>query len=468
MLRIALAGTLLWGVNAAAAELPDVGIVGLHQSGLDLDRQAELARELVGFIDSTGQARGLLPEQIAGTVRGRERILLEEGLLGPGRAKLDAAVGLYNQAQPEAALGLLGEALFELERAYPGVASIDDLWRAHLYMGSSKMQLGQEGAEDFAAAASLAPSRAPDAARFPPNVVEAYAAVQAAGAAVPTTLTITVTSAVPVIVDGIDRGKAPVTVEGMHPGVHHIVVEGPKGSRGYKRLLIPNPTPAAPGAPTGGEGSEGAAPFEGAKDPAAAEPVKMEVSVVLEEPFLGTPGPSRREREAQTASLYRALGTRASDVEYLLLGGVDGDSLHMQLYHAPSDTFSRSIAVPFTEWAGDEAVTTMPLLLNLIDKDGTLKATDDHVVPLDIGVNVGLASLLLDPPVPLPFGDTKSARGPKDGRKRGGLIVGIVAGAAVAGLAGGGVYFATRGGTGSGSTTTNPGTAESGTIIIDF
>jgi hypothetical protein len=195
---------------------------------------------------------------------------------------------------------------------------------------------------------------------------------------------------------------------------------------------------------------------------------EIAVDVVLEEPFLGTAGASRRERAEQTASLYRALGTRASEVEYVLLGGVDGEKLYLQLYHAPSDAFSRAVEVPYQEWADDEVVAALPLLLNLIGKDGALASTDPAAVPLDIGANSALASLLLDPPAPQALGGDSGRS--KDGKKRGGLVLGLVAGAAVVGLAGGGVYLATQGGGGGSSTTTTTGTPvlSSGTIVIDF
>ncbi len=404
---------------------------------------------------ASGKVRGLSAPQVAGTVTGRERIVLEEGLLGPGRAKLKAAQDLYHQAQPAAAISLLGESVFQLERAFPGTASVDDLWTAHLYRGSANLQLGVDGTEAFEAAVALAPDRSPDPAKFPPDVVSSYGAALERLRSMPTHLTVNVTSAVPVVVDGVGRGAAPARAEGLLPGVHHVVVAGYKGSRGYRRLVVKAPEPPKPPE----EGLEGEA---SALAPAAVP--ELAIDVVLEEPFLGTPGASRRERAAQTASLYRALGTRASDVEYVLLGGVDGESLYLQLYHAPSDSFSRPVEVPYQEWADDEVVAAVPLLLNLIGKDGTLVSTDDAAVPLDIGSNSALASLLLDPPTPeaIPGG------GDEGGKKRGGLILGIVAGAALVGLAGGGAYLATRGDGGDPTTTTGTPILSSGTIVVDF
>jgi len=454
----------VFGVTPAlAADVPDVAIVGLHQAGLDLDRQEELTRQLLILMKASGKVRGLTAPQVAGTVTGREKIVLEEGLLGPGRAKLKAAQDLYNQAQPDAAISLLGESVFQLERAFPGTASVEDLWTAHLYRGSANLQLGVDGAEAFEAAVALAPDRSPDPAKFPPDVVSEYDAARERLQSMPTHLTVNVTSAVPVVVDGVGRGAAPARAEGLLPGVHHVVVAGYKGSRGYQRLVIK--PPEAPAPPEDGLEEE-------VPTPAPAVPSEipeLAIDVVLEEPFLGTPGASRRERSAQTASLYRALGTRASDVEYVLLGGVDGENLYLQLYHAPSDAFSRPVEVPYQEWADDEVVAAVPLLLNLIGKDGTLVSTDDTTVPLDIGANSALASLLLDPPTPVAIRDGGSGDG---GKKRGGLILGIVAGAAVVGLAGGGAYLATRGDGGGSTTTTGTTTGtpvlSSGTIVVDF
>ena len=79
----------------------------------------------------------------------------------------------------------------------------------------------------------------------------------------------------------------------------------------------------------------------------------------------------------------------------------------------------------------------------------------------------GTATFELDPPdaAPLP---SSSGDGQKKGR--GGLVLGLVAGAAVVGLAGGGAYLLTQGGGGGGTgtgTTPTP-VLSSGTVVIDF
>ncbi len=432
MLRLALLGICVFAPVARAADRPDLAWVGFHQAGFTVAQQDALAEQVAAAVDASGRARLLSPAQVAGTIIGRERIVAEEGLAGPGRAKLQAGLDLYNQAQPEAAIGLLEEAIVELERAFPGVTSVDDLWMAHVVLGTAHVQMEGSDRGAFAAAAALDPSKQLDAARFAPDVVAAYAESLALVSGRAIDVTIEAPSA-QVFVDGVDRGLSPVTLR-LTPGLHHAVAVSSGGRRAHARVVVPEP-------------------------PESGEQPPMRVALDAVQPTLGQAGESRVVRSAQTAALYRSLGTRAADVELVMLAGVDGASLHLQLYHPPSDALSRPVEVPYADDPTDELLTTLPLLLNLIDPEsGEPTARAPVAVPLDIGANSRLASMLLDPAPPVDIEEPRS-------RRRTGWIVGVVGGVAAASLAGGAVALALRE-PGAEPVPTEP--ANSGTIVIDF
>lgn len=469
------------GSAAVAADKPDVAVVGLHQAELTGADQEALAQELVVTINEGGELRGLLPRQVAGTIRGRERPILDDGLVGTARQQLESGIDLYNQAQFEAAAGLLEEAIAGMELGFPGHIDVADLWKAHTYLGNAREQAGQGGLqEQVRIAATLAPYLSLDPALFPPNVVEAYAAALEELKRAPVTLTIHGTEAGEAYVDGVSVGPVPAVARGLGAGVHHVVVRGSDGRVGYERIdLSPPELPSLSPVPDDDPPSEGDDAPDDADPPTIAPPAPQppraeSVEVEVLAPYLGTAASSSLQRAEQVASLYRALGTRAADVELVLLGGVDAESLHMQLYHSPTDSWSRPIAVPYQGSIADEAVASVGLLLNVVEPDGTLSALSDDTVPLDIRTNAALASLLLAPPTPLPLPDDDD-----DDRKKPktGLILGVVAGVvAVAAIGGGIAYVASQQGGDDGTTsptspTTTPSTTEprsSGTIFIEF
>jgi len=465
MLRLALIGTLATASPAFAGDLPDLAFVGLHQAELTAQEQEALAASMVAAIDETGKARVLVAGQVASTIEGRESLIVDDGLAGPARQKLASGIELFNQAQWEAAIALLQEAAVELELTYPGRHDTEDLWQSWVYLGTARLQQGVEGVEEaMEAAASLAPVLAPDPALFPPSAVEAYAEAAERLALHPVTLTVKATEDAEAFVDGVSVGPVPAVVEGLRPGVHHVVVWGAEGRRGYQRVeLAMPPASPAPEVPDEGEGSEPPPP---PPPPTVSAPRAETVLVAVDAPWLGRPGSSRTRRSEQIGALYRALGTRAAGVELVLLGGIDGDALKLQLYHVARDAWSRSLEVPYEGSAADEALTTVPLLMNLVDRDGQLTSTSPSALALDLGTNRGLASLLLHPPPPLPLEEPK--------KRRTGLVVGVVAGVVAAAALGGGLaYAASQGDEPAPTTPTTPtptptGPVDGGSVVITF
>ncbi len=237
--------------------------------------------------------------------------------------------------------------------------------------------------------------------------------------------------------------------------MHHVVAQG-DGTQAHQRVVIDPPPPR----PAPGEAPPGEAPPEAppATEPASA-PAKT-VRLAMKPPTLGQAASSTTGRSLQTGALYGSLGNRSDGVEYFLIAGVEGQQLHLQLLDTRTDAFSKAIEIPSADTADDEAVQTVPLLLNLVDKQGGFTATSATAAPLDVGANSELALLLLQPRTPAPVGGARGDTG-GGGKKQGkaGVILGVTAAVLAAGGASAGVYFLTRPGE------TDP---NQGAIVIQF
>jgi hypothetical protein len=226
------------------------------------------------------------------------------------------------------------------------------------------------------------------------------------------------------------------------------------------------PTPAAAPAPA----PDAPAP---APDAPPVAPVVQDVAVVLAQPSLGEAAKSPVGRSAQVAGLYTALGNRAEGMNYVLVAGVDGGSLYLQLLDPETDTFSKAMEVPFTGPADDEAVQSIPLLLNVVDPQGRFTSTAPTPAPMSIGTNSVLGLKLTQPKAVGPAGTTttkvKTVKPPKPdggggggGGSKVGVVLGVVGGVVLAGAAGTTVYLLTREGD-----EPTPGTGP-GTVIVKF
>lgn len=409
-------GILSHSNPAAAGEMPSVGVVGVHRADLDASGQRKAIGAIVQAVESTGRAEALGPADVAEAVRGREEVVLSDGLLGPGRRLLADGRHLYDQAQPEDALPVLRRAIESLERGQAAANDARDLWEAWIYLGTclQAVDRGDEADRAFRTAAALNPARSPNPGLFPPPVVEAWKAARDALQAQAVTLRVDVAGDALLLLDGVEIGRGSATVEGVLPGHHHLSARG-EGVQAYERLVVPPPE---------GEPSDDRV---------------VEVRLKLGPPTLGSAAEGTTARSHQTGALYRALGEHARDVDLLLLAGSTADVLHVQLYATGTDSFGQAVDIPIQGEIGDAVARAVPLLFEAVGPDGALapERTSPLAVPLDVGANIELATLLTQPRVapeaPPPPGTAAARRGPR--------VLPIVLGAIGVAAIGSGAYF---------------------------
>ncbi len=414
MTRRAALCILLTPLQAFAA--PTIAVVGVHQPELTEAAQTAMVQQLVEAIDTGGKADALTLQEFHASLAGREEVALREGLLGEGRRLLGEGRNLYNQAAWQDAIPVFDGAVTALERSIPGSNTTRELWEAWVYLGACHLQLdaAAEASSAFQAAIALSAGRQPDAAVFPPDLTTAYDAARAGLVAQATTLVIggDVGAAAAVFVDGEPAGPAPITISGVLPGKHYINLRAASGT-GSAEIYVPPP-----------EGG--------------AAPAPVNLDVPLGPPSLGASEESAAARGRQNAAFYRALGGQ-STADYLLLAGVDGTTLSLQLYSRAIDAFSKVTEVPVSGTADDELIAAIPLLLAAVSDGGGLAAgaTSPVSPPFSIGTNPIVAQLLLQPERFAPKVAGGGGGGSTDEKRGNGLLIGGVVGGAV--LVGGGV-----------------------------
>jgi tetratricopeptide (TPR) repeat protein len=409
--------TLALALAGAAQAAPTVAIVGIHQAELTPEAQQQTADAIARAMDDSGKADGRTPKEVHTLLAGKEEVVLREGLLGEGRRLFAEARNLYNQASWSDAIPVLESAIASLERSIPGSNTTRELWEAWVYLAACNQQLEAfDGANAaFAQAVALNANRQPDAAVFPPDLVTAFDAVRTPLLAQATTLEVAGDPAAEAVVwlDGENKGKMPLVVTGVLPGKHYLNLRSGAG-QGSAEVFVP--------------------PAEG-----GAAPTAVKVDGALGAASLGSAEESTGARGRQNAAFYRALGQQTA-ADFVLLAGVDGSTLTLQLYSREIDAFSRATEIPVTGTADDEALAAIPLLLNQLGPDGKLPvtATVASAAPFQIGTNSLVAQMLLEPARFAPPRDNDGTN-TGDGRNgpSGGAVAGIVVGAAV--VAGGAV-----------------------------
>ncbi len=402
--------TLALAIAGSATAAPSIAVVGIHQAELSTQAQETAAEAIAKAIDDSGKADGKTPNEVHSLLAGKEAVVLREGLLGEGRRLFGEARNLYNQTSWADAVPVLESAIASLERGIPGSNTTRELWEAWVYLGACHQQL--EAAElangAFSQAIALNPNRQPDSAVFPPDLVASFEAVRGPLSAQATTLEVAgdPTAGATVWLDGEDKGRMPLVVAGVMPGKHYLNLRSSSG-QGSAELFVPTPERGSPAAP-------------------------VKVDGVLAEASLGTAEEAAASRGRQNAAFYRALGQQAS-ADYVLLAGVDGSTLSLQLYAREIDAFSRATEIPVTGTADDEALAAIPLLLNQIGSEGKLpvSATVANAGTFGIGTNSLVAQMLLEPARFAPEGAGGGTT--RTGKAGPGLLIG--------GLVGGGVVL---------------------------
>jgi len=370
MHRLALLGLLL-PLPALAAPLPTIAVVGLHQDSLTPDQQERASTEIAEAIDDSHFYQARVLGDLEPNLHGREQIILDDAFLGPGRALLDDGRLLYNSAQPDEAVPILTDATKVLRLAMATATTTRDLWDAWFLLGASYNTIGRpkEARRAFEQAIAVEPLRSPDAARYPPSLIQRYEAIRKERLQLASVLTVTADERdTRIWLNGEERGTVPLTLTNVVPGDNYVHARSPHGFFAYEAVHVP-------------------------------EAGQKRVDLRLGEPTLGYPAEGRVARSRQVTGLYRSLGRRLG-VDLVLLGGTVGDNLVLQLYSPRSDGFSQPLSIPCADACGDEAVDALPELLAGVREDGTFE-DDNHAAlaaPLDVGANHWLARALILPP----------------------------------------------------------------------
>lgn len=436
MLRLCPLGLALAAGPAFAADA-QVAVVGLHVDGLDLIGQRAAAADIAAAIDQAGAFDGLAAPEVAGKLRGREAIVLEESFLANGRRLFDEGRLQYEQAAFDEAIRVLTDAVAAFDAAVPAANSTRDLWEAYVYLGTA-LRAADRGADAeaaFRAAITLAPARNPNAAKFPPDVIAYHDSLRQKMSA--DVGLIRVEASVPgtrVFLNGEDKGPAPLTLSGVLPGKNYVVARAPTGEVASSVIKV--------------------APKQAA-----------EVKLTLAPASLPSNGADSKFAKARMiGTLYANVAKRAEVDLALIAGAVDG-ALSLQLYSTRSDTFTTPVVVPYTGSPTDEVLAALPKLFTGVQPDGTIAsgASAANAVALDVAHDRLLASLLLGGEAPAapavvekPPEDKPPPPAPERRGGAGKWVIAGVAGAAAVG-AGVGVWALTQDGGGAGN---------QGTVVI--
>ena len=394
---------------AHAQSLPRLAVVGVHVDGMDAERATQLSDELVTALEASGKVDALTVAEVAGQLRGREELVLEELAVRRGQASLADGRALYSRADYEGAVPLLERAARRLEDGLVVVGDPNDLVGAWLELGVARASLGDAdgAAEAWAGVAVLDPSRLLDPVAYPPKMVEQFGAAREAVLAEDgATLTVVATGGevFEVLVDG--REAPGGVASSLPPGEHHVWVRGAGELRGYTTVEL-----------QAGE--------------------SRELTLDLEPGRFGADAQSPVQRAILTQELYRALGEYA-DVDLVLVAGETGEgSVSLCLYAPRSRSFSKAMT---GEAGGDPSGTILdlvPALTGYVSEAGSIRSdrVSPQVPPMDVGANAALRSMLFDPApaitAPVATGGGEQAGEDDEGGRR--WLIWAGAGAVVAG-----------------------------------
>ncbi|MDP2314589.1 MAG: tetratricopeptide repeat protein [Pseudomonadota bacterium] len=354
--------------SVAWAAVPELVVVGVHVPGLTGNAADTAADRLAEALDATGKVDALAPSEVRVRLAGREALIVDAFALGPGRDALREGKILYDRAQPDQAIPVLEQATRQLVAGLASSTDVRDLHDALTLLGLANAGLGNEAAarQAFRRSVTLNPSRQLDAVNYPPQIVALYAEVRSqAVAEPPCLLTITAPANAQLWIDG--RQTPPGEVS-MVPGEHHLTLRGTDGSSAFQTLTL------APGE-------------------------RKSIAPDLSPRAVGRAATDAAGRTRQTRDLYKSIGQYTDRDPVMVVGVTTDGQVALQVYAPASGNFSRAL----TADGGNDPVSAIldlvPAAVGFLTESGDIKSdrVSPQVVPLDIGSNAVLASLLLDP-----------------------------------------------------------------------
>ncbi len=218
--RVVVLCTLLCGVTIARAERRPVAVIDLSGDPATTQLARDFNPVLLSHPDLQPIADPSIPGELLGEFRDEDQDHIKDASTSKGRAEDQLARYQFVRAEAEAAGGL-----HELDQATPG-SSTSVLYsqlafiRAQALLGIPSQT--SEARVAFAIAHRLDPSFVPDAARYLPDVVQAFAAAKKAW---PGKATLAVAGTGRLWLDGKEVGTAPAELE-VESGPHVVWLTG--------------------------------------------------------------------------------------------------------------------------------------------------------------------------------------------------------------------------------------------------
>ena len=350
---------------AHAQRMTEIVVVGTHiEEGHDSAALLKAAR--MSGLTVVGA------DQVKDRLGGRGSRLIDEALQARGVSLLSEGMVLFEHADLEAAKDRLAASVTALEQAMAGSSDGRTLVDALLAQGNLGLAMGEPSVarRAFKRVVLMDPVRELDAVHYPPKVVAMFDDVRREVRAVPMG-SIQVKTDDPlatVHIDGRFQGVGSQRISDLPAGNHHVLVMGVSGHRSYAAVEV------QPGK-------------------------KIQFSAPLTEFFVGFPGESEAEREAQTSQLYRALGGQVTEGLVLIAGETGVDEVGVQFYEPRTDAFSRILRREADGDAMGSVLTLVPKLEQYLAEEGGLspRAVWPDVLALNIGANQELTEMLLGP-----------------------------------------------------------------------
>jgi hypothetical protein len=373
---------LLLLLPGLAEAKPKVALIGSFDEDLDLAQQAALASAFAAVLGEDARLDVYGPDRLAGAIRGREGLIVEEAFLGRGRDLQESGRLLFQQAQPAEAAAAVEEAIVELDVGVTLTGQPRRLWDAWVLLGTSRWAQGDEqGARDaFAQAIALAPDRRPNAALYAPDVLALYDAERELSGDEGASLRLTCAGeGATITLDGVDRGPSPILIDPMLPGTHYALCTLPTGLRVSRRIELNE------GSPLG-------------------------IDLYPDAPKLVAPAGSPAGRSRQIGALARAIG-EAGSLDWVVVAG-NTDSLDgawvVQAWQVGTESWTAPVP----------ATSELPSLIAAVRQVSVGIATDvdgQDALPaaFDVSSNPLIARMLMSP-APAPAAQPNGRPGRQD------------------------------------------------------